>query len=123
LSTANYNQSVIHATYLNNKKKPLDDPRVRRAMHLALDRPVLAEVVKDVAPMSPGSFIYPFSEYATPKEELAKRLGYQPDPAASIKEARALLAAAGYPNGINGLDYMVRDIAIFKLWSQRSRRC
>jgi hypothetical protein len=29
--------------------------------------PVLAEVVKDVAPMSPGSFIYPFSAYATPK--------------------------------------------------------
>jgi len=116
LSTANYNQSVIHATYLNNKKKPFHDPRVRRAMHLAL--PALAEVVKDVAPMSPGSFIYPFSEYATPKEELAKRLGYQPDPAASIKEARVLLDAAGYPNGINGLDYMVRDIAIFKLWSQ-----
>jgi len=118
LSTANYNQSVIHATHLNNKKKPLDDPRVRRALHLALDRPALAEVVKDVAPMSPGSFIYPFSEYATPKEELAKRLGYQSDPASSIKEARALLAAAGYPNGISGLDYMVRDIAIFKLWSQ-----
>jgi ABC-type transport system substrate-binding protein len=36
LSTASYNQCVIHATYLNNKKKPLDDPRVRRAMHLAL---------------------------------------------------------------------------------------
>src|SRR5437764_2838001 len=118
LSTASYNQSVVHATWINNKKKPLDDPRVRRAMHLALDRPVLAEVVKDVAPMSPGSFIYPFSEYATPKEELTKRRGYQPDPAASIKEARALLTAAGYPNGIGGLDYMVRDIAIFKLWSQ-----
>src|SRR6195256_2257829 len=118
LSTTSYNQSVIHATYLNNKKKPFDDPRVRRALHLALDRPVLAEVVKDVAPMSPGSFIYPFSEYATPKEELAKRLGYQPDPAASIKEAPGLLAPAGYPKGINGLDYMVRDIAIFKLWSQ-----
>jgi ABC-type oligopeptide transport system substrate-binding subunit len=118
LATANYNQSVIHATYLNNKKKPFDDPRVRRALHLALDRPVLPEVVKDVAPMSLGSFIYPFSEYATPKEELAKRLGYQSDTAASIKEARALLTAAGYPNGINNLDYMVRDIAIFKLWSQ-----
>jgi ABC-type transport system substrate-binding protein len=118
LATANYNQSVIHATYLNNKKKPFNDPRVRRALHLALDRPVLPEVVKDVAPMSLGSFIYPFSEYATPKEELAKRLGYQSDTAASIKEARALLTAAGYPNGIDNLDYMVRDIAIFKLWSQ-----
>ena len=49
---------------------------------------------------------------------VARRPGYQHDPAASIKEARALLAAAGYPNGIDNLDYMVRDIAIFKLWSQ-----
>ena len=27
-----------------------------------------------------GGFIYPFSEFATPKEELIKRLGYQADP-------------------------------------------
>src|SRR6266849_1053436 len=118
MTTTDYYQSVIQATWVNNKRKPLDDPRVRRAMHLVLDKPVLVDVVKDVAPMMVGGFIYPFSEFATPKEELAKRLGYQPDPAASIKEARALMAAAGYPNGINGLDYMVRDIAIFKLWSQ-----
>ncbi len=50
---------MIHATYVNTKKKPFDDSRVCRAMRLALDRPVLAEIVKDVAPMSPGSFIYP----------------------------------------------------------------
>ena len=118
MSTATYYQSVEHATWLNNKKKPLDDPRVRRAMHLVLDQRVLVEVVKDVAPMMTGGFLYPFSEFATPREELEKRLGYQADPAAAVKEARGLMAAAGYPNGINGLDYMVRDIAIFKLWSQ-----
>ena len=118
MSTANYYQSVEHATWVNNKKKPLDDPRVRRAMHLVLDRSVLVEVVKDVAPMITGGFIYPFSEFATPRQELEKRLGYQADPAAAVKEARGLMAAAGYPNGINGLDYLVRDIAIFKLWSQ-----
>ena len=118
MSTATYYQSVVHATWVNNKKKPLDDPRVRRAMHLVLDKPVLVEVVKDVAPMMFGGFIYPFSEFATPKEELTKRLGYQPDPAAAIKEARALMAAAGHENGIKGLDYLVRDIAIFRLWSQ-----
>ena len=118
MSTATYYQSVEHATWVNNKKKPLDDPRVRRAMHLVLDQPVLVEVVKDVAPMMTGGFLYPFSEFATPREELEKRLGYQADPAAAVKEARGLMAAAGYPNGINDLDYMVRDIAIFKLWSQ-----
>jgi peptide/nickel transport system substrate-binding protein len=118
LTTTDYYQSVIQATWVNNKKKPLDDPRIRRAMHLVLDKPVLVDVVKDVAPMMVGGFIYPFSEFATPKEELSKRLGYQADPTAAVKEARALMAAAGYPNGIKGLDYMVREIASFKLWSQ-----
>jgi peptide/nickel transport system substrate-binding protein len=118
MSTATYYQSVVHATWVNNKKKALDDPRVRRAMHLVLDKPVLVEVVKDVAPMMFGGFIYPFSEFATPKEDLTKRLGYQPDPAAAIMESRALMAAAGHENGIKGLDYLVRDIAIFRLWSQ-----
>src|SRR5262249_56349774 len=65
-----------------------------------------------------GGFIYPFSKFATPKEEFEKRLGQQADPTAAIKEAKGLMAAAGYANGISGLDYMVRDIAIFKLWSQ-----
>src|SRR5712691_9622380 len=118
LTAVDHYQSVIQATWMNNKRKPLDDPRVRRALHLVLDKPVLVDVVKDVAPMLVGGFIYPFSEVATPKDELAKRLGYQPDPAAAIKEARALMAAAGHANGIKGLDYMVREIATFKLWSQ-----
>src|SRR3984893_14299686 len=118
MTTTEYYQSVIQATWVNNRRKPLDDPRVRRAMHLVLDKPVLVEVVKDVAPMMVGGFIYPFSEFATPKEELSKRLGYQPDPAAAVKEARALMAAAGHSDGIKGLDYMVREIASFKLWSQ-----
>ena len=118
MTATDYYQSVIQATWVNNKKKPLDDPRVRRAMHLVLEKPVLVDVVKDVAPMMVGGFIYPFSEFATPKEELGKRLGYQPDPAAAVKEARALMAAAGYGKGIKGLDYLVRDVATFKLWSQ-----
>jgi peptide/nickel transport system substrate-binding protein len=118
MTATDYYQSVIQATWVNNKKKPLDDPRVRRAMHLVLEKPVLVDVVKDVAPMMVGGFIYPFSEFATPKEELSKRLGYQPDPAAAVKEARALMAAAGYGKGIKGLDYLVRDVATFKLWSQ-----
>ncbi|HJQ59339.1 MAG TPA: ABC transporter substrate-binding protein [Vineibacter sp.] len=118
MSGTDFYQSVIQATWMNNKKKPFDDPRVRRALHLALDKPVLVDVVKDIAPMMVGGFIYPFSAFATPLPELTKRLGYQPDTAASIKEAKALLAAAGHARGITGLDFLVRDVASFKLWSQ-----
>ena len=118
MSTTAFNQSVIQGTWVNTKRKPFDDPRVRRALHLAFDRPALIDVVKDVTPMRVGGFIYPFSEFATPTAELSKRLGYQPDSGAAIKEARALLAAAGHANGITGLDFLVRDVASFKLWAQ-----
>jgi peptide/nickel transport system substrate-binding protein len=118
MSSTNFYQSVIQGTWVNSKKKPLDDPRVRRALHLVFDKPVLVDVVKDVAPMMVGGFIYPFSEFATPKDELAKRIGYQADPTAAIKEAKALLAAAGQSGGIKGLDFLVREVASFKLWAQ-----
>src|SRR6185312_1834972 len=118
MATTAFNQSVIQAVWANNKRKPLDDPRVRRALHLVLDRPVLVDVVKDVTPMRVGGFIYPFSEFATPTEELSKRLGYQSDSTAAAKEAKALLDAAGHPNGIQGLDFLVRDVPSFKLWAQ-----
>jgi peptide/nickel transport system substrate-binding protein len=119
MSTTAFYQSVIQGTWMNNKKKPLDDPRVRRAFNLSLDKPVLVDVVKDVAPMMMGGFIYPFSEFATPLDQLTKRVGYQTDQTAAIKEAKALMAAAGYAGGVKTpLDFMVREVASFKLWAQ-----
>lgn len=118
MSAVDYYQSVIQATYMNAKKGPLADPRVRRALHLVLDRPVLVDVVRDVAPMMVGGFIYPFSDYATPIEELRKRIGYQDEQSAAVAEAKQLMAAAGYADGIKGLDFLVREVASFKLWSQ-----
>jgi ABC-type transport system substrate-binding protein len=118
MSSLNYYQSVIQGVWPNAKKKPFDDPRVRRAVHLVFERAVLVDVVKDVAPMLVGGFIYPFSEWATPIDQLVKRPGYQGDNAAAVKEAKALMAAAGHANGIKGLDFLVRDVATFKLWAQ-----
>ena len=116
MSTARFYQSVIHATWINAKRQPFDDPRVRRAMHLLFEKQVLVDVVKDVAPLMMGGFIYPFSEFATPKDQLVKRIGYQDNPDAAIKEATALLAAAGQGNGMRTLDFMVRDLNHHKLF-------
>ncbi len=116
LSTVKFYQSVIHATWINAKKKPFDDPRIRRAMHLIFEKQVLVDVVKDVSPLMMGGFIYPFSEFATPKDQLVKRLGYQEDSTAAIKEAKSLLAAAGMGGDTRKLDFVVRDLNHHKLF-------
>src|SRR5438046_10494290 len=117
VSAAAFNQSVIQAVWMNMKKKPLADVRVRRAMHLAMDRHTLVEVVKDTAPMQVGGFVYPFHEMSPPRAELEKRLGYQADVTPAVQEARRLMREAGYGQGIEGLDFVVRDIATFQLWA------
>ena len=118
MSSTAFNQSVIQGTWVNTRRPPLDDPQVRRAIHLAFQRHVLVDVVKDVAPMRVGGFLYPFSEFATPTDQLFQRVGYQEDPTAAMKEAKALLAASGKAGQMKPLDFLVRDVASFKLWAQ-----
>jgi peptide/nickel transport system substrate-binding protein len=117
VTAAAFNQSVIQAFWTNMTKKPLADRRVRRAIHLAMDRHALVDVVRDTAPMQVGGFVYPFHEFSTPRAELEKRLGYQKDMKPAIQEARRLMKEAGYGQGIKGLDFVVRDIPTFKLWA------
>jgi peptide/nickel transport system substrate-binding protein len=118
VTAANFNQSVIQAFWMNmEKNKALADKRVRRAIHLAMDRPTLIEVVKDAAPMQVGGFVYPFHEMSSPRADLEKKLGYQKDIKPAVQEARRLMKEAGYGNGLKNLDFCVRDIPTFKLWA------
>jgi peptide/nickel transport system substrate-binding protein len=118
VTAAAFNQSVIQAFWTNTQKnKALADPKVRRAIHLAMDRHTLVEVVKDTAPMQVGGFVYPFHEMSTPRADLEKKLGYQKDIKPAVQEARRLMKEAGYGNGLKSLDFVVRDIATFKLWA------
>jgi len=86
----------------NHEKKPFDDPRVRRALTLALDRwegsKVLSKItiVKEV-----GGVLVPGSPLATPEAEVVKLAGYWKDAEASRKEARRLLKEAGVPEGFS----------------------
>ncbi len=74
---------------LNTKKKPLGDPRVRRALALALDR----EEITRTATGSGEVPAYSLVPLGIP--------GYTPEKFGeeNVKEAQRLLAEAGYPNG------------------------
>jgi ABC-type transport system substrate-binding protein len=93
----NLGQSVI---WLNNKRKPFDDVRVRRAIHLAVDRAKINEIYTSVTvPYYVSRWQYKDSPYATPEEELLKMPGYRPDKTEDIAAAKVLMAEAGHADG------------------------
>ena len=77
---------------LNTQHKPLDDERVRQAINMAFDRSNYLKVVFDNT-ATPAVNPYPPSTWSYDKQISA----YPYDPA----KAKALLAAAGYPNGFS----------------------
>jgi peptide/nickel transport system substrate-binding protein len=84
----------------NVDKKPFDDERVRKAMSLALDRYDMAKTLKSISGLDTAAGpISPDSAYALKGEELQALPGFGKDHEANLKEARRLLAEAGYPDG------------------------
>jgi len=83
----------------NHKKKPFDDPRVRRALTLALNRWGTAPELSKIAIVhTVGGVTFPGSSLAPSKEELQQIAGYWPDIEKSRAEARRLLKEAGAEN-------------------------
>ncbi|HTQ34042.1 MAG TPA: ABC transporter substrate-binding protein [Stellaceae bacterium] len=80
----------------NHQRKPFDDPRVRRALTLAIDRwgsaPALSKITIE---KTVGGVGFPGSPLAATKEELQQLAGYWPDIEKSRAEARRLLKEAG----------------------------
>jgi oligopeptide transport system substrate-binding protein len=75
----------------NVTKKPFDDPRVRRALALAIDKNRIVKKITRAGEQVAGSIVpIGTANYTSPEG-----LGYNPD------LARKLLAEAGYPGGKN----------------------
>jgi peptide/nickel transport system substrate-binding protein len=88
--------NVGSAVTPNHKKKPFDDPRVRRALTLAIDRWGSAPGLSKIAIVhTVGGIVFPGSPLAATKEELQQIAGYWPDIEKSRTEARRLLKEAG----------------------------
>lgn len=87
---------------INNEKKPFNDPRVRRALTLAIDRQGASKALAGISLMKHvGGLFRPGSEFATPPAELAKLTGFGKNIDAARKEARRLLKEAGVPDGFS----------------------
>ncbi|MFN0147042.1 MAG: ABC transporter substrate-binding protein [Dehalococcoidia bacterium] len=87
-------------THFNTLKPPFGDPRVRKALHLATDR--------DAYDASSGGnyqgmAVIPqvIQPYGFTKDQLSKLPGYRQDKTQDIKDAKALLSAAGKGSGFS----------------------
>jgi len=109
----------------NCEQKPFDDPRVRRAMTLALDRWEGSKALSRIYTSAPKpcGLLRPGEELSLTEEELEKIPGFSKNIAASRKEARNLLKEAGVPDGfsfefLNRPEYETLAIWLIDQWRQ-----
>jgi peptide/nickel transport system substrate-binding protein len=97
---ANVQSILAFGVTVNADKKPFDDERVRKALTLAIDR---YDMVKTLAPITNlelvGGTMQPDNYWSLSPEELEALPGFGRDHAANLREAKRLLAEAGYPDG------------------------
>ena len=91
--------ATVDIVIFNTTQKPFDDPRVRRALSLGIDRWGGNEALSRITFVkATGGFLRPGYEFALPEAELLKIPGYDRDIEKSRAEARRLLKEAGHEN-------------------------
>jgi peptide/nickel transport system substrate-binding protein len=96
--------------YFNAAKKPFDDARVRRALHLALSRQDLFESFKTQEPLNYTRYMSHGFEFAMKPDEVLKVPGYRADKTEDIATAKKLLAEVGLGEGIRNVEILTASV-------------
>lgn len=81
---------IVYYYRINTTRKPFDDPRVRQALNLAVDREQITRDVLGIGQLPAAHLVPPGIRGYTPPESLVRY---------DVERARQLLAEAGFPDG------------------------
>ena len=82
---------------VNRANPPFDNPEIRNAMSLAIDRKAFNALLMDGLALTGGAMLpKPVGEWGMPPEMVASLTGYGPDTGKNIAEAQAIMRRLGY---------------------------
>jgi peptide/nickel transport system substrate-binding protein len=112
VTTQYINRNLI----VNRESAPFNDPQIRKAMALAIDRTAFIKILTEGRGDQGGAMLpLPEGLWGMPKDELEKMTGYGPDVEKNQAEGRKIMERLGY-SAANPLKVKVstRDIATYR---------
>lgn len=109
-------QYVSRNLIVNQESAPFNDPKIRKAMALAIDRKAFIDILTEGKGDMGGAMLpLPEGLWGMPKEVMEKMTGYGPDVAKNQAEARKIMEELGYSaeRPLN-VKISTRDIAIYR---------
>lgn len=109
-------QNVNENLIVNRDTPPFDNPDIRRAMALTLDRKAFIDILFEGKADIGGALLpAPEGVWGMPKSMMESMTGYNPDIAKNREEARALMKKAGYgPDHHLQVKVSTRNIAAYR---------
>jgi len=101
---------------VNAMAPPFDNPQIRRAMAIAIDRQGFIDILTEGKGLVGAAMLpAPEGQWAMPPEELARLPGYATDVEKNQAEARRIMAGLGYgPSNPLKVKVSVRNIAVYR---------